>query len=186
MIQELIVVEGKNDAQAVRRALGPVDVLWTEGFGLTEAKLNYIAQMAAKRGVIVLTDPDTAGRQIREQIRERVPEAKHVFLPRQSAVRDRDIGVEHASPEALREAFARVLAEPKAEPHGQAQFEMQDLIKAGLAGAPAAAVLRSRLGRRLGLGDTNAKQLVHRLNRFGISREEFRLVVEEIRNGDGT
>jgi 5S rRNA maturation endonuclease (ribonuclease M5) len=29
-IEELIVVEGKNDAHAVRKALGKVDVIWTE------------------------------------------------------------------------------------------------------------------------------------------------------------
>jgi len=184
MIQELIVVEGKNDAQAVRRALGPVDVLWTEGFGLTEAKLEYIAQMATRRGVIVLTDPDTVGEQIRERIRQRVPEAKHVFLSRQLAIKDRDIGVENANPAALREAFARVVTEQSVTPHRGWHCEMQDLLKAGLVGAPAAAELRSRLGRRLGLGDTNAKQLMHRLNRFGISREEFWQAVEEVKHGD--
>jgi hypothetical protein len=35
-IHELIVVEGKNYSHAVRRALGKVDVIWTEGYGLTE------------------------------------------------------------------------------------------------------------------------------------------------------
>lgn len=86
MVEELIVVEGKNDAHAVRRALGNVDVLWTEGYGLTQEKLLYIAEMAKRRGVIVFTDPDSVGEQIRERIRRYVPEAKHVYLSKKMPV----------------------------------------------------------------------------------------------------
>ncbi|MCL4419991.1 DUF4093 domain-containing protein, partial [Patescibacteria group bacterium] len=42
------------------------------------------------------------------------------------------------------------------------------------------------VGRKLGIGDTNAKQFLHRLNRFGISREAFLQAVEEVRNGKGS
>jgi len=178
LIRELIVVEGKNDAQAVRRALGDVDVLWTEGFGLTREKLEYIAEMAKRQGVIVLTDPDTAGEQIRARIRERVPQAGHIFLSRAVAVGDGDIGVEHAEPAEIREAFAHVQKELERPAE---IFTMDDLISAGLTGAEGSSVLRRGLGRRLGLGDTNAKQFLKRLNRFGISREQFLSELEKVK-----
>lgn len=78
MIKELIVVEGKNDAHAVRQALGEVDIIWTEGYGLTKKKLDYIEEMAKRNGVIVFTDPDTVGEQIRNRIRTQVPQGKSV------------------------------------------------------------------------------------------------------------
>lgn len=177
MIKELIVVEGKNDAQAVRRALGNVDVIWTEGYGLGREKLDYIAAMAERKGVIVFTDPDTVGEQIRERIRHRVPYAKHVYLSQAAARKNRDIGVENAAPEDIKQAFAHI---QEALSEEENLFSMEDLAKAGLAGQPDAAQNRALLGRRLGIGDANAKQFLHRLNRFGISRELFRQAVGEI------
>lgn len=173
MIEELIVVEGKNDAQAIRRALGSVDILWTDGYGLTSEKLNYIKEMAVRRGVIVLTDPDSVGEQIRERIRRTVPEAKHVYLSKKEARSkdDRDIGVENASPEDIRRAFQLIQKEyPILE---KPVFDTNDLVRAGLMGLSDSAEKRRRIGRILGLGDSNAKQFLHRLNRFRISREDF-------------
>lgn len=179
MIEELIVVEGKNDAQAVRRALGAVDILWTEGYGLTREKLQYIKEMAARRGVIVLTDPDSVGEQIRERIRCTVPEAKQVYLSKKEARSkdDRDIGVENATPEDIRRAFQYIQVE-----HIELKdpiFKMDDLVRAGLTGLPDSAEKRRAVGRILGLGDANAKQFLHRLNRFQSTRADFENAINQ-------
>jgi len=184
LIKELIVVEGKNDAHAVRRALGDVDILWTEGFGLSKEKLEVIKAAARHQGVIVFTDPDTIGERIRERIRRFVPEAKHVYLSKADALCDGDVGVEHASPGTIREAFKHVQAylNPEQGPQGERdeRFTMDDLLQAGLIGAPDSGRKRSAVGRRLGIGDANGKQFLKRLNSFGISRESFKQALEEI------
>ncbi|HHV63761.1 MAG TPA: ribonuclease M5 [Peptococcaceae bacterium] len=180
-IQELIVVEGKNDAQAIRRAFGPVDVIWTEGFGLTEEKLNLIAEMAVRRGVIVCTDPDFAGQKIRERILRRVPNARQVFLSRACAYNEKgdDLGLENVSPEEIRKAFAKVLGEKSLSPgtaskaQSDGEISMQDLLEHGLVGQAGSAGKRRALGKILGIGDTNAKQFLYRVNRFGLRKREF-------------
>ena len=73
-IKEIIVVEGKDDVSAVRRAVDAT-ILITNGMGLEEARLKEIAAMAKKQGVIVLTDPDVPGTLIRNRITELVPDA---------------------------------------------------------------------------------------------------------------
>lgn len=181
MIKELIVVEGKNDAHAVRQALGEVDIIWTEGYGLTRKKLDYIAEMANRQGVIVFTDPDTVGEQIRQRIREHVPQAKHAYLTRQAAAKQGDIGVENAALQEIRHAFAHIQQEQAVTIKN---FTMEDLYSVGLAGARRAREYRLALGRKLGIGDTNAKQFLHRLNRFGISRELFFQAIEEVKHGE--
>ncbi len=178
MIRELIIVEGKNDAHVVRRALGDVDIIWTEGYGLTEDKLRYIEEMAKHQGVIVFTDPDTVGEQIRQRIRRRVPESKHVYLSKQAALKNRDIGVENAELEEIRRVFAHIQGETLLITDDA--ITLEDLAQAGLVGQPQAAEKRSSLGRNLGIGDANAKQFLHRLNRFGISREKFWNTVKEV------
>ena len=181
MIKELIVVEGKNDAHAIRQALGDVDIIWTEGYGLSKKKLDYIAEMADHQGVIVITDPDTVGEQIRNRIRMRVPKAKHVYLTRKVATKQGDIGVENAAPQEIRRAFAHIQQEQETLVEN---FTIEDLFLVGLAGSMRASEYRLELGRKLGIGDTNAKQFLHRLNRFGLSRELFFQAIEEVRHGE--
>lgn len=192
MINELIVVEGKNDAHTVRRALGNVDIIWTEGYGLTKEKLEYITEMAKRRGVIVFTDPDSVGEQIREKIRRQVPEAKHVYLAKKDARsrNDNDIGVENARPEDIREAFQKVrmdtltLSEEGIQKHRVELFHIEDLVEVGLVGLPNSSERRLAVGKILGVGDTNAKQFLKRLNRFGITREEFEKAIREAVYGE--
>ncbi|NMA69678.1 MAG: ribonuclease M5 [Desulfitobacterium sp.] len=189
MIEELIVVEGKNDAHVVRRALGDVDILWTDGFGLTKEKLDYIAAIAERRGVIVFTDPDSVGEQIRERIRRYVPKAKHVYLNKKDArsMDNRDIGVENASPEDIRKAFQKVQKDFSSQStsfEDSATFTIEDLYNAGLVGLAKSAQYRLAVGKILGLGDANAKQFLKRLNRFGINKEEFNSAVKEAFHGE--
>lgn len=182
MIKELIVVEGKNDAHAVRLALGEVDVLWTDGYGLTKEKLVYIAEMADRQGVIVFTDPDTVGEQIRNRIRAFVPKAKHTYLTRKAATKEGDIGVENAALLEIRRAFAHIQQDQEI-PSDSEKYTIEDLLLAGLAGKERASEYRIAIGRKLGIGDTNAKQFLHRLNRFGISRGSFFQAIEEVQHG---
>lgn len=182
MIKELIVVEGKNDAHAVRQALGKVDIIWTEGYGLTKKKLDYIAEMAERQGVIVFTDPDTVGEQIRKRISTYVPQAKHTYLTRKVATKDGDIGVENAAPDEIRHAFANI-HQDQGSPRENETFTIEDLRLARLVGTERASEYRIAVGRKLGIGDTNAKQFLHRLNRFGISRELFFQAIEEVQHG---
>jgi ribonuclease M5 len=193
MIEELIVVEGKNDANAVRRALGEVDILWTDGYGLTQEKLDYISEMAKRRGVIVFTDPDSVGEQIRERIRRHVPEVKHVYISKKDARSkgDDDIGVENASPEEIRRAFEHIRADngpslqrSREQGKGSGIFDSKDLFEAGLTGYPDSSERRLAVGRILGIGDTNAKTFLQRLNRFEITRAEFEEAVREVIHGE--
>lgn len=169
MIQEVIVVEGKRDVAAVRRAVD-ADCIMTGGFSLPTAVLRRIGQAQAKRGIIILTDPDHAGEKIRKRLIEAFPEAKHAFIPRADAQAEGDIGVERAKPEAIRKALEQVryhIYTPSAI------FTTGHLLQAGLIGETAAAERRGQLGELLGIGYANAKQFLYRLNHYGVTEQEF-------------
>lgn len=190
-IKELIVVEGKNDAHAVRRALGHVDVIWTEGFGLSEEKLNFIQEMARRCGVIVCTDPDYAGNLIRERIKQRIPQAKHVYISRQCAVNEKgdDIGLENVSVEEIKRAFSKVLEDKGRDDKPldhicQETISMEDLVDCGLAGQQGSAAKRSALGKILGIGDTNAKQFLYRFRRYALSKEDLINALKSMERAD--
>ena len=208
-IEEIIVVEGRDDTAAIRCAVDAVTIE-THGFGIREETWDLIDKAYQTKGIIVFTDPDTAGEQIRRRILERFPEAKEAFLDQALAAKAGDIGIENASPEAIQEALGKVhcrvdakacgakegaaepgeggsgaggsaIAEPGAGSSGTEAagsgagtevFTPADLFRWGLDGVPGAAQRRRQLGQKLGIGQATAKTFLHRLNRFGISREE--------------
>ncbi|MEC0373117.1 ribonuclease M5 [Paenibacillus chibensis] len=169
MIKEVIVVEGRDDTVAIKRAV-EADTIETGGSAINSRILKRIALAQERRGVIVLTDPDHAGERIRKIIANKVPGCKHAFIPEEDATRKGDIGVENASPEAIRKALSRVHTSYEG---AESQIEMEDLVTAGLLVHPDAAHRRMTMGNLLGIGYCNGKQFYKRLAVFQITREEF-------------
>lgn len=176
MIKEVLVVEGKMDVVAIDKAV-EADCIITEGFNLKPQALDSIAKAYQKRGIIIMTDPDSAGERIRRFLTKRFPEAKHAFIPKENATANNDIGIEQASPEAIRTALAKVRTMDW-EPTNN--FTGADLLRAGISGSPAASEKRAKLGAVLGIGYANAKTFLQRLNHYGITRQEFQQAVAEL------
>ncbi len=180
MIKEVIVVEGRDDTVAIKRAV-EADTIETGGSAINAMTIRKIALAQQRRGVIVLTDPDHAGERIRKIITSKVPGCKQAFIPESEATHKGDIGVENASPEAIRHALERVRTTvDEAEP----TIAWSDLIEAGLITHPRASARRMALGNELGIGYCNGKQLHKRLTVFQISREEFLDALSKI-EGEG-
>lgn len=167
-IREIIIVEGRDDTAAIRRALD-AETIETHGFGMSEEMWARIDAAYHSRGIIVFTDPDYAGEQIRRKITERYPDAGQAWLPRQEALKNGDIGVENAEPEAIREALSKAHRLTEA---GNV-FTLDDLAKAGLVGGTGSREKRRLVCEKLGIGYGNAAAALARLNRYGITREEF-------------
>ena len=178
MIREMIVVEGKDDTTAVKRAVN-ADTIETGGSAIGEDVLVRIELAQARRGVIVLTDPDAPGERIRKIVSERVPDCKHAFLTKDEARGRRGIGVEHASDEAIRRALERVRG-PEADTDEPAEIEWNDLLAAGLIVHASSAGRRERMGEILGIGYANGKQFYKRCLMFRITKAEFQAALEQL------
>ena len=176
MIKEVLVVEGKMDVVAIDKAV-EADCIITEGFNLKPQALDSIAKAYQKRGIIIMTDPDSAGERIRRFLTKRFPEAKHAYIPKEDATANNDLGIEQASPEAIRTAIAKERTKDW-EPTNN--FTGADLLRAGISGSPAASEKRAKLGAVLGIGYANAKTFLQRLNHYGITRQEFQQAVAEL------
>jgi ribonuclease M5 len=174
LIKEIIVVEGKDDIRAVKRAV-QAEVVITNGFALSQDTVKMIKNAQDRRGVIILTDPDFAGELLRKRINKLVPGCKHAFLPRDEAVLRQDIGVENASPEAIRLALKKARCQ---EQLPRLVFRQEHLWRYGLIGSAYAQKKRAALGKVLGIGYANGKQLINRLNNFGVTWEEFLQAME--------
>ncbi|MBP2621830.1 ribonuclease M5 [Streptococcus panodentis] len=173
-ISEVLVVEGKDDTANLRRFY-EVDTYETRGSAINEEDLERIDKLNALRGVIVFTDPDYNGERIRRIIMEAVPTAKHAFLRRGEAApksksKGRSLGVEHASFEDLQAALSGVVGHFDDEENFD--ISKSDLLRLGLLMASDSRQRREFLGEELRIGYSNGKQLLKRLELFGVTLAE--------------
>ncbi len=176
MIKEVIVVEGRDDITAVKRAVD-AEVIAVGGFGINGKVISKIKEAQERQGVIVLTDPDFAGEKIRKIIAKRVSGIKHAYISQKEGMKDGDIGVENASPETIIRALENAKCNLKEK---REEFNMKDLMDHGLVGCKESKERRDSIGRELGIGYCNGNQFLSRLNNYGITREEFIKAVNKI------
>lgn len=176
LIKEVIVVEGRDDVDAVKKALD-AEIIAVGGFGINAKVIARIKEAQKRKGVIVLTDPDFAGEKIRRIISKRVKGIKHAYIAKEDGLKNGDIGVENASPEVILKALetAKITLTEKNE-----FFNMQDMFYFKLTGDIKSKERRQCLGKVLGIGYGNAAQMVSRLNNYGITKEEFTNAINEI------
>ena len=208
-----IAVEGANDARAVRAAVRPKHgvVLLKgaydpkSGHHVVPADVCRTLAATARRGVeiIVLTDADVAGRQLRTRVVLEVPSALHAFLGAHESVAETgtkwheagNVGVEHAAPaDVARALFGARAAHSDGKSTGVRRdvFTRASLEERGLCGPLGASApdprwsrlggvahRRRLVGEFLGVGDCDAKQLVRQLNLF-FAEEEFEAAVDAL------
>lgn len=175
MIKEIIVVEGRDDEVAVKRAVD-CDTIATGGLYFKKDFIDELKKAHETRGIIILTDPDYAGGKIRKSILRKIPTAKNAYIHQKDAIKNGDIGIENASPESIREAIYKAKPENRER---QIHFTMSDLANLGLTGI-GSKEKRIALGRVFHFGYGNSKQFLNKLNAYNISREELIKELEEI------
>ena len=175
-IREIIIVEGRDDTTAVKRSVDAVTIE-THGYGISAATWKLIDKAYREKGIIVFTDPDHAGEQIRRRIMARYPDAGQAFLDRDLAEKAGDIGIENASPQAIRDALSKARYTVEESDSG---FTMDDMVAAGLTGQDDAAQRRKTVGKILGIGYGNTGTFLKRLNKFNITEEELIKALREI------
>lgn len=171
MFKEVIIVEGRDDTRRLKEIFGEIETFETGGSALDEEKLKQIKWLQENRGVIVFTDPDFPGQQIRQKILEAVPDCKHAYLDKQDArpKSGKGLGVEYASKDAIQAALKSAMT-----PVDKQNYDITQsfLVDHQLVGHRTSKRKREILALKLGIGYVNGKQLMKRLNLFGISKAQ--------------
>lgn len=186
-INETVIVEGRDDTINLKRAVDCFTIE-THGFGIRRETWEQIEKAYSERGIIIFTDPDHSGEEIRRKLTERFPEAGQAYIARKDALKKGDVGVENAEPEVIAGALlrARDLMKRKApleeDISAKDPITMNDLDELGLSGGEGSKELRQEAGKALGIGYANAKGFLRKLSGFGIKREELYEAIFTIRN----
>ncbi|EKF51910.1 Ribonuclease M5 [Lactococcus garvieae DCC43] len=170
-IDKVIVVEGRDDTTNLKRFYD-VDTYETGGSSIDNTDIERLKVLQEKRGIVVFTDPDFQGERIRKIIMQAIPEAQHAFLKREEA-RPKgkgSLGVEHAKHEDLQKALGDLTGGKGILP----TVTQADLITYGLILRPDSRQRREYLCEELRIGYANGKQILKRLNMFGIHLEQIK------------
>ena len=164
-VKEVIVCEGRYDKDTLSQVFDAV-IIETGGFGVfnDREKLVLLRRLAEARGLVILTDSDGAGFQIRGYLKGAIDPklVKHAYIPdipgrerrKKTASKAGTLGVEGMRPEVLVEALRRAGATLEgAESSGGEAEELSaaDMYALGLSGRPGSAALRAALLAELGL-----------------------------------
>jgi len=182
-VNQAIVVEGRDDVNAVKSACDAL-IIATHGFGISAETWKEIDKAHSEKGIIILTDPDHAGEEIRRRINEKYPDAVNAFIDRGDAESGGDIGVENASPDVIKDAIEKALelsGRKESEGGEEKTFaDMRDLAELGLSGCEGASERRAAVCKALGIGYGNASAMITKLRGFGIDIDELREAVRKI------
>lgn len=200
-IKEAIVVEGRDDTLAVSKAVDAI-IIETHGFGLSDKTWKILDKAYRERGLIILTDPDHGGRSIRRKILNRFPGSKEAFVSTEKASKKGDVGIENAAPDDIWEALSKARAslapssgertkeryknsyeeshkEQYKDTHKEG-YDMSLLVKWNLVGESNSRKRREVFCDNLGIGYSNAKGLLKKLNQYEIGEAEIESALSSI------
>ena len=187
-----VIVEGRYDRIKLESLIDGI-IITTNGFGIynDREKMSLIRRYAAETGVIILTDSDGAGFQIRNALRSRIPEGKiiNIYIPdifgkekrKDRPSKEGKLGVEGIDKDILRKAFedAGVVS---CGDQRKKWADKQRLVSDGLSGGDNSSGMRKMLCRGLGLPERlTAKGLIDALNTL-CTEEEYNKVLDKIRS----
>ena len=196
-IREAIVVEGRYDKNMLSQIVDTV-IFQTDGFAI---RRNYrmvalLRQVAQTRGLIVLTDSDSAGFMIRNFLKMAIPKEhlKHAYIPdiygkerRKTAPgKEGKLGVEGMTPDVIIASLHRAGAtfwqeapQKKGEP-----ITKTDLYFLGLSGTLDSRKNRLALQKKLDLPEhMSANALLEVLNLL-YTKEQLYILVHELLDGE--
>lgn len=171
-IKEAIIVEGKYDKQKLSSIVDTI-IIETRGFRIfkDEEQKSYIKKIASERGIVILTDSDSAGFLIRNHLKSFIPneQIKQAYV---KPVKGKEKRKEKHSAEGLlgvegmaREDIIKALENLSQTSETEIIYKTADLFALGLTGTPNSKTKKEEFLKKLGLpAYLNNKDLLKYMN----------------------
>lgn len=189
-IKEAVIVEGKYDKLKLSNILDTL-IIETNGFQIYKDKkrLAFIRQLANERGIIIITDSDHSGFQIRNYISQGISKdkIKHIYIPdilgkekrKAEASKEGKLGVEGIDDSILINLFQKANIDCVQEENREL-ITNYDLFAAGISGGANSKEKKKKLLKALNLPEfLSTNSLLSYLN-FSMTKEEFEPFVADL------
>lgn len=195
-IKEAIIVEGIYDQNKINQ-LVDATVITTNGFRIykDKKKIEMIRRFASTTGIIIFTDSDRAGFQIRNYIKNLVgnKNVKHAYIPdvkgkekrKDKPSKEGFLGVEGVSDDIIVEALKNAGVTERKMPDNIRLISKSDLFADGLSGGADSKILREKLLKNLELPSRiSANMLLDVLNGL-YGYDEYKKMVSDLKRNVG-
>lgn len=172
----VIVVEGATD-RSLLDSFMDAEIVTTNGSDVPCETIEFLKELSKKSDIVVLTDPDSPGKRIRDVLDQHIPGLYHAFIPKEKAIKGHKVGVAECDKETILEALNNAMPPLKEKEKGSLTTE--DLFELGIIGAEDSSTKRDLLCHKFHLGYCNGKTILKRLNALNISKEELRSALHE-------
>ena len=169
----ILVVEGKEDASYLSNYISS-EIVTTNGFEIPKEKISYLKD----KKVIVLTDPDEAGKKIRQKLNELLPNSINVDVDIKKCVRNTKSGVAECD---INEVLTKLKPYIIEQIDTKSDITISDLYDLGLMNNKD---LREQVCTKLKLGKCNAKTMYKRLLNNNIKLEQLYEIMKKVKNGN--
>ena len=148
----ILVVEGKEDASYLSNYVSS-EIVTTNGFEIPNEKISYLKD----KKVIILTDPDEAGKKIRQKLNEILPNSINVEVDIKKCVRNSKNGVAECDIDEILTKLKPYIVE---QIDTESDIKLSDLYDLELMNNKD---LREQVCLKLKLGKCNVKTMYKRL-----------------------
>lgn len=193
-IDQAVIVEGKYDKIKLSSILDAV-IIETDGFGVfkDKEKQKFIRMIADKKGIIVLTDSDSAGFVIRSFLSGIVPPEKitHVYIPdifgkerrKDTPSKEGKLGVEGVKSEIILEALKKAGIDGKSVASSEKERRLvtkTDLFEDGICGKDNSQEKRKRLLKELSLPEHMSANAMLKIINSYLTYDDYKKAVRKI------
>lgn len=166
-IKEVIVVEGESDRCFLQSFL-EADIVITNGSEISEETLSFIEELSKTREILVMTDPDSPGKRIRQIIQERIKNCKHCHIEKEKAIKGKKVGIAETKKEDILKALENILTYKE----NQQTFFIEDMIELGFIGKEDSAIRRDKICKIMHIDKSNGKSLLKKFNMLGLKKND--------------
>ena len=164
-IDAVIVVEGKQDASYIT-SLYDCECVITNGYDVPHEIIDYLSAVSKLKKVIILVDPDEAGKQIRDKLTKLIPNTIQVEVDLAKCNRNNKHGVAECEKDELLEKLASFADISHQNPDRIKEFELIDLLNKYQDS-------KELIETNFHTGHCNIKTLTKRLNSLNIKLEDI-------------
>lgn len=193
-IKEAVIVEGKYDKIKLSAIIDTV-IIETDGFAVfkDKEKQKLIRFLAEKRGIIIMTDSDSAGFKIRNFINgiTKSENIKNVYIPdiygkekrKTESSKEGKLGVEGMKPEIIMSALekAGVLCDKNEETEHR-EITHTDFFEDGISGGENSSEIRKALAKQLELPERISSSALLKIINVYMTYDEYKEAVKTVKN----
>ena len=193
-INEAVIVEGKYDKIKLSGILDTI-IIETDGFAIfkDKEKQKMIRFLAEKRGLVILTDSDSAGFKIRSFIKgiTKCENVKNVYIPdvygkekrKTEFSREGKLGVEGMKAQVIIDGLkkAGVICDEDDKKTSR-EITHTDFFEDGISGGENSSRTRKALARELELPERISSSSLLKIINSYMTYEEYKNIIEKINN----